>query len=131
MWQARLFTSVNTGFRHKIERQDCRENPDRDPRMSTSNRAWSTNPAPFSSHKNYTPPIALYVSLSLYTILGRIQYALNMCYLRSYTSESNSTPASQELDFHLLNLLQELFRKVFFVFFGVGVENGSEIIQLC
>lgn len=49
------------------------------------------------------------------------------CILQSYTAESHSTPSSQELDFHLLNLLQGLFR----AFLWLCVGNGSEIMRPC
>lgn len=71
---------------------------------------------PLSHLTKITPLLLPCMHPCLYTILGRIQYTFNMCILRSYTPESNSTPASQELDFHLLNLLQEHFRNVFFFF---------------
>ena len=68
---------------------------------------------PLSHLSKITPllsPSIFLLSLNIY--LSRKNSICSKCILQSYTAESNSTPSSQELDFHLLTLLQGLFRNV-------------------
>lgn len=114
------FVSVSTGLRHYIERQDYRENPDRHSRMSTSKKikikiklGQQINPL---SHLSKITPLLLVsiflLSLSMYHSWN--DSICSKCIPQSYTAESNSPPFPRELDFHLLNLLQGLFRNVSF-----------------
>lgn len=80
---------------------------------STSKRAWSTNPAPFLLSVKLHPFSCLLSCscFSISTVHGRIQYAASVSQHLTRLNQIQHPP-SQELDFHLLNLLQGLFRNV-------------------